>query len=24
MRCLRKHYEQDPQDWEVNPDDTTE
>jgi hypothetical protein len=23
MRCLRKHYEQEPQDWEVNPDDTT-
>jgi hypothetical protein len=24
MRCVRKFYEQERQDWEVDPDDTTE
>jgi hypothetical protein len=24
MRCMRKHFEQEPQDWEVNHDDETE
>jgi hypothetical protein len=24
MRCVRKHFEQEPQDWEVNHDDETE
>ncbi|MDR3715208.1 MAG: hypothetical protein P4L51_20540 [Puia sp.] len=24
MQCVRKYYEQEPQDWEVNLDDATE